>query len=95
MLIHFADTQAPFSSFDDLIANSALRREMQACCGTDYKKSLPDIFASLLPRLPEARRRAQRLNDQGMRQAPMGRDAPHEINPYLGIIHLLDAIDAF
>ncbi len=95
LLIHLVDTDAPFSSGDDLIGTSALRTEMKAQCGCDYDKSARSIFDLLKDKLPDARERAKRLNVRGMESAESGRDQPHHINPYVGIADLLDAIDAF
>jgi hypothetical protein len=95
ILIHLVDTDAPFGSHDDLIGTSRLRAEMRAQCGCDYKKSERLIFDLLKTRLPSARARAQRLNARGLENAQAGRDQPHHINPYVGVVDLLDAIDAF
>jgi hypothetical protein len=95
LLIHLVDTDAPFGSYDDLIGTSALRAQMKAQCGCDYEKSTRSIFDLLKLRLPDARARAKRLNAKGLKSAEAGRDQPHHINPYVGIVDLLDAIDAF
>jgi len=95
LLIHLVDTDAPFSSFNDLIGTSTLRAQMKAQCGCDYEKSTRSIFDLLKPHLPHARARAKRLNAKGLEIAAPGRDQPHHINPYVGVVDLLDAIDAF
>lgn len=95
LLIHLVDTDAPFGSYDDLISTSAFRAQMKAQCGCDYEKSIRSIFALLKSRLPDARTRAKRLNAKGLERAEAGRDQPHHINPYVGVVDLLDAIDAF
>lgn len=95
LLIHLVDTDAPFGSYDDLIGTSALRAQMKAQCGCDYDKSICSIFNLLKTHLPDARARAKRLNAKGLESAEAGRDQPHHINPYVGVVDLLDAIDAF
>ena len=95
LLVHLVDTDAPFSCYDDLIKTSALRAEIQAQCGRDYDKAMGSIFGLLKSRLPDARERAKRLNAKGLQTAAAGRDQPHHINPYVGVVDLLDAIDAF
>ncbi|MGY6709210.1 MAG: RloB family protein [Rhizobiaceae bacterium] len=95
LLIHLVDTDAPFESYDDLIGNSALRAQMKARCHCDYEKSARSIFDVLKHHLPDARKRAKRLNAKGLASAEAGRDLPHHINPYVGVADLLDAIDAF
>jgi hypothetical protein len=95
LLIHLVDTDAPFGSYDDLIGTSALRAQMKEKCGCDYEKSGRSIFELLKRYLPDARVRAKRLNAKGLESAEAGREQPHHINPYLGVVDLLDAIDAF
>ena len=94
-LIHFVDTDAPYSNYDDLIKNSALKTEIKKECGCDYEKSLRSIFEMLKDRMAEARKRASRLNAKGIKNANPTKCAPYQINPYVGIIYLLDAIDDF
>jgi RloB-like protein len=95
LLIHFIETDAPYANFDDLINNSALKAEIKKECGCDYDKSARAIFGCVKDRIPEARKRARRLNAQGMNAADPNKSEPHQINPYVGIVDLLDAIDAF
>lgn len=95
LLIHLVDTDAPFSSYDDLMSRSQLRTEMNAQCGCDYDKSARSIFDLLKHKVPDARERAKRLNAMGVERAENGREQPYHINPYVGIADLLDAIDAF
>lgn len=66
ILIHFVDTDAPFSSYDDLIGTSALRAQIKARFGCDYEKSARSIFELLKPHLSDARARAKRLNAKGL-----------------------------
>ena len=95
LLIHLVDTDAPFGSYADLIGTSALRAQMKEKCGCDYEKSGRSIFELLKQYLPDARARAKRLNAKGRESAEAGREQPHHINPYVGVVDLLDAIDAF
>ena len=75
--------------------HSALNTEFKSACGYDYEKSGRSLFEKLKDRLPDARERAQRLNNNGKQNANPTRSEPHHINPYVGIVELLDAIDAF
>ena len=95
LLIHFVDTDAPYASFQDLLHHSKLNAELKKASGLDYQKSARSIFALVKVGLPVARRRAQRLNAKGRASADQGNDEPHQINPYIGVVELLDAIDAF
>lgn len=93
ILLHFLDTDAPYSSYDDLRANSILNEEFRIAGGRNYEKSSASLFASIRDRVSIARERGKRLNDRGERSAHSGRDKPYHINPYVGIVALLQAID--
>lgn len=95
LLLHLVDTDAPYSSFDDLIHRSALKAEFKQAFGIEYEKSARSLFDKLKDRIPEARNRAHRLNNSGKATADPARSEPHHINPYVGIVELLDAIDSF
>lgn len=95
LLLHFVETDAPYSCFDELIQKSTLRAAFRQAYGSDYGKSVRSLFDKLKDRLPSARQRAHRLNDSGKATADPARCEPHHINPYVGIVELLDAIDEF
>jgi hypothetical protein len=95
LLLHLVETDAPYTSFDNLMKNSAFNAAFKQACGCDYKKSGRSLFEKLKVSIPEARVRAQRLNETGKENADPARSEPHHINPYVGIVELLDAIDAF
>ncbi|MET4664988.1 RloB family protein [Sphingomonas sp. PvP056] len=95
ILIHFVDTDAPYQSFEDLKNNSDLNREIKRVCGREYDKSSTSLFDYLKILVPEARKRGARLNKRGIENAESGRNKPYQVNPYVGIVDLLDAIDKF
>lgn len=95
LLLHFEDTQAPYGSFDDLIRNSQLDEMCKLTCGCDYTKSSRALFEKIKDSISDARVRATRLNQQGMQNAANDRARAFEINPYVGVVDLLDAIDNF
>ncbi|MBY9062637.1 RloB family protein [Sphingomonas yunnanensis] len=95
ILLHFIDTDAPYQNFDDLKKNSALNQEVKKVCGCDYDKSSASLFDSIKKLIPDAKRRGARLNKRGVENAESGRSKPYQINPYVGIVDLLDAIDKF
>ena len=95
ILLHFVDTDAPYQNFDDLKRNSSLNQEVKKVCGCEYEKSSASLFDSVKDRIPEARKRGARLNKRGIENADAGRDKPYQVNPYVGIVDLLDAIDEF
>ncbi len=94
ILIHLIDTEAPYSSCDDLLRRSPLNQEIIKLCGNKYEKSR-SLFNILRDRIPEARNRGQRLNSNGLENAAFGKEEPFHINPYVGMVDLLDAIDNF
>lgn len=95
ILLHLINTDAPYSSFDDLRRNSSLVEEMKKLSGSDYNKSSKDIFKMLRGRIEIARARGKYINKKGLECAVNGKSKPYHINPYVGIVDLLDAIDNF
>lgn len=95
ILIHLVDTHAPYSCFDELRKHSDLNKKMKELCGKSYDKCESSIFQILRERVPEARRRAKKLNAEAKKSASAGRDMPFHMNPYVGVVELLDAIDDF
>lgn len=95
ILLHFVDTQAPYADFDDLKKNSSLNTEMKKLGQESYEKSSAMIFDIVKHGLSLARERADRLNTAGKQNAAVGRDQDYRINPYNGVVDLLNAIDAF
>lgn len=95
LLLHFVDTEAPYHNYDELRKNSALNDEVKKLCGGDYDKASTSIFAEIKNLIPNARQRGKRLNERGKASAQAGKDKPFQINPYVGIVDLLQAIDDF
>lgn len=95
ILIHLVDTQAPYSSFADLKKNSLLNTELKKLGCVSYEKSISEIFDLVKHGLDSARTRANRINTSGKNNAGQGRDQEHHINPYVGVVELLNAIDQF
>lgn len=95
LLLHFIDTDAPYQSYDDLKKNSALSNEVRQLCGCDYEKSSPYIFDALKDKVSAARKRGERINKNGKDLAKKRGGRPFQINPYVGIVDLLQAMDDF
>jgi hypothetical protein len=95
ILLHLVDTDAPYSSFEDLRKNSALNNEIFRISGSIYEKSVSSIFEIVKNGLSIARIRGERLNQRGVRSAHPTKSEPFHINPYVGIVDLLNAIDGF
>ena len=94
LLLHMRDTNAPYTSYQDLRNRSPFRADIQNKIGTEYEKA-GYIFKYLQDGITEARQRAALINARGRAMAPVNRNAEHQINPYVGVADLLDAIDAF
>jgi len=95
LLLHIKDTTAPYGSFSDLKSKSEFFEEFKKIFPLGYEKSSRSIFTLLKHGLGDARRRAKRLNLDGVTSAPPGKSYPHQINPFMGMVCLLDAIDKF
>ncbi len=95
LLLHFKNSAAPYSSYDDLMNQSTLKADFQAHTGSSYSKSIGTIYRDLKPLIPIARQRAINLNSQVSSTAPPGKAAPYQLNPYFGVPDLLLSIDQF
>ncbi len=95
LLLHLSDTQAPYNSFDDLMSKSNFTKSFLAETKRDYAKSAQEVFSLLKSKVGDARARAKILNENMKASAAQGRDKPYQLNPYAGVLDLLDALDAF
>lgn len=93
LLLHFINSSAPYTSYEDLIRRSQLRVELHKIGITEYEKADPSIFEHVSFGLRDARERARRINTNMISTSPAGRDKPYLLNPYTDIYKLLDAID--
>lgn len=95
ILLHFINTTAPYSSFDDLKKKSALRSEFLKATGVEYVKSVASIFDLVRDGLEDARARALRVNAASIASADPKKCRPYQMNPYVGVTDLLAEIDTF
>jgi len=95
ILIHMIETDAPYQNCGDVLKNSPLKVEFKKLSGKEYKKAASNTFTYLQDLVADARRRGARINRRGLEEANKGMGQPHQINPYVGVVKLLDAIDAF
>ncbi|WP_093180805.1 RloB family protein [Pseudovibrio sp. Tun.PSC04-5.I4] len=94
LLLHLINSAAPYSCHDDLIKNSSFKAEFLRVTGVEYEKSEGALFDKIKHLIPEARKRAKTINASSTAAANPGA-RPYQINPYFGILDLLNAIDAF
>lgn len=95
ILLHFVDTNAPFSCCSELLKHSDLNAEVKKLTGSTYEKSDSGLFALIMKNIPNARTRGAKMNQLGKASAEKGKDAPSQINPFVGMVSLLDAVDNF
>jgi hypothetical protein len=94
LLLHFQGTTAPYSCYDDLRNNSALRAEFKKRGISDYDKGNKAIFSVFKENeIIDARTRARRINSQTIKSTAPSRTQPYQLNPYTNVYELLDAID--
>ncbi|WP_341327222.1 RloB family protein [Methylotuvimicrobium sp. KM2] len=94
LLLHFQKTCAPYSDYDNLKKNSALRNECQKRGISDYDKGDQSVFRVLKEdEIKAARGRAEIMNRQTMQSSESSRAQPYQWNPYTDVYKLLDAID--
>jgi hypothetical protein len=95
LLLHFRDSTASYSSYDDLIKNSPLRADCKARGLADYDKGNKQLFGKLSEAdITQARRRAEKIN-QASQAAATSPQRPYQRNPYTNVHELLAAIDDF
>jgi hypothetical protein len=94
LLLHFQDTTASYSCYDDLRDNSALRAECKTRGLPDYDKGNKVIFSIFKEdEINDARDRAIRINKHTESCADPSRTKPYQWSPYTDVYKLLDAID--
>jgi len=94
LLLHFLNSAAAYSSYDDLYKNSPLNTHIMRITGRSYTKADKSLFSKLLPLIPSARDRAITINNTNINAAPNGA-LPFDINPYTNVPDLLEAIVNF
>ena len=89
LLLHFQETVAHYSSCDDLLKRSSLKKKHIRNYGKANKRAYSPTEIAL------ARKRAEHMNDQTKHGANPAWTQCHQWNPYTDVYKLLDAIDAF
>jgi hypothetical protein len=95
ILLHFKQNTATYSSYDDLMSSSDLKKELSKVGVNKYEKGNVDIFRVISANLGDARNRAKDMNEFTISSAPKHIKQPYQLNPYTDIHLLLDAIDSF
>ena len=95
LILHFEHSNAPYTSYDDLINNSCLKHKVRAITNQSYDKGSPSIYRLVSSHISTARVRAKKINAQTLSSAPANVHKAHLLNPYTDMPKLLDAIDNF
>lgn len=90
LLLHKAYSTKAFNSYDDLYANSPLKRHFP-----NYAKGDASTFSVTDKEIAEARRRAKKLNAASIAGSGLATPRPYQLNPYTDMHLLLDGIDRF
>ncbi len=91
ILLHFQRNTAAYSSCDDLIKNSDLRKKHIK----NYSKSDKGVFDVIVDRIADARKNAIAMNKNTIGSADESWKQPYQWNPFSDVYKLLDAIDEF
>lgn len=95
LLLHFQNTVAAYSSYDDLRNNSNLRKECKNHGIKDYDKGDKEIFDVISENIDKAKDRAEKMNEATTNSANPSWTKPYQLNPYTDVHKLLEAIDKF
>ncbi len=95
LILHFTDSDAPYTCFNDLLAKSCLKSTVQKMTGKNYEKGSVNIYNLAKGGVDLARRRARSINKRTINAAPAHATRPHHLNPYTDMDKLLEAIDSF
>lgn len=95
LLLHLVESNASYSSCDDLLKNSPLQNELQKLGLAKYEKGCQDIFERISGNIDDARSRAIRMNTATLNSSNADPTRPYLHNPYTDMHLLLDEIDRF
>lgn len=95
VLMHLVNSNASYSSCDDLLSRSPLRAELNKRGIDKYDKAESKIFEVISNDIGTARERAERMNQATLKSSFDNENTPYKLNPYTQVHNLLDAIDDF
>lgn len=95
LLLHFDQNTTYYESCDDLLKNSPLKARIKELGFDNYDKSDERIFSLIFDNIPEAKKRAIRMNHFTKQHAEKENLPPYQLNPFTNFYELLDAIDNF
>lgn len=95
ILLHFQDVSAPYTSFTNLMKESNLKAKLKNAGIKNYEKADIQVFEVIKNQIPDARRRAEKMNRSTLEASHGAENRPHLLNPYTKVHELLNAIDLF
>ncbi len=95
ILLHFTRNNAPYSSYDDLMARSSLREELARVGLPRYEKGERKVFEFIAGDHDIAKQNARDMNRITISSAVNDNSPEYMLNPFTSVPYLLDAIDAF
>lgn len=94
VLLHFEYTDRPYTSFDNLMRDSNLKKHLRELGINTYDKGDDILYFKICGNINTAKKRAQRLMKNSKEFNPKGSN-PYDINPSTNIYELLLDIDNF
>lgn len=95
LLLHFTYTAASYSSCDDLLKKSTFKKCLKDIGINDYDKGLALLFDKLKNLVPDALENSERLKQQAIKSAAVGKETPHYLNPYVDVHEMFIDIKNF
>lgn len=96
LLLHFQETAAPYTCYDELRKKSPLLQEFRKRNISNYDKGEKKIFNLFSEEeIQNARIRALQMNVQMEKCTDKSRNAPYHMNPFTDFYKILDKIDEF
>ena len=95
LLLHFVGSTACYSSFDNLMNESPLKKKLEEVGIKSYEKGADDLFGYIKEGVDDARRRAKRMNEDALSSCERADSPPYWLYPYTAFHLLLDEIDDF
>ncbi|NUW69558.1 RloB family protein [Vibrio coralliilyticus] len=96
LLWHFSASQASYTSYDNLIAKSNLKKYLAGVGIDNYEKGDPLLYDKLKNKVDAAKANSEKVNKCIVDASAKGKATPiHELSPYSDFYKLLNAIDEF
>lgn len=95
ILLHLVNSNASYTSCDDLLSKSKLKKELKKRGIINYDKADSKVFEVISSDIDVAKERAKKMNQATLNSSYDTENTPYKLNPYTRVHELLDAIDDF